>query len=137
MLKISRLNAIPSLVLSFLLMGALDASGATLFTTTVKNDLVSFDSADPCAVVGSVPISGLQPDEDVLGIDFRPSNGVLYALGSTSRIYTIDTATGVATAVGPQLSTPLEGYAFGFDFNPRANANVGAIRIVSNTGQNL
>jgi hypothetical protein len=49
----------------------------------------------------------------------------------------IDTASGVATAVGPPLSTLLDGDAFGFDFNPRANANVGAIRIVSNTGPNL
>lgn len=137
MLKTSRRNAILSLVLSFLAFGAVNASGAILYATTVNNDFVSFDSADPCTIIGSVRISGLQPDEDILGIDFRPSNGVLYALGSTSRIYTIDTASGVATAVGLQLSTLLDGNSFGFDFNPRANANVGAIRIVSNTGQNL
>ena len=137
MLKTSRRNAILSLVLSFLAFGAVNASGAILYATTVNNDLVSFDSPDPCTIIGSVRISGLRPDEDILGIDFRPSNGVLYALGSTSRIYTIDTASGVATAVGPPLSTLLDGNSFGFDFNPRANAGVGAIRIVSDTGQNL
>lgn len=137
MLKNTRRNAILSLVLAFAAFAVIDVSGATLYATTVNNELISFDSADACGITSSVKISGLQPDEDILGIDFRPSNGMLYALGSTSRIYTIDTASGVATAVGPQLSTLLDGDAFGFDFNPRANANVGAIRIVSDTGQNL
>lgn len=137
MLKNTRRNAILSLVLAVLAFGIVDVSGATLYATTVNNELVSFDSADACNVMTSVRISGLETDEDILGIDFRPSNGVLYALGSTSRIYTIDTASGVAIAVGAPLSTLLDGDAFGFDFNPRANANVGAIRIVSDTGQNL
>lgn len=137
MLKNTRRNAILSLVLAFAAFGIVEVSGATLYATTVNHELVSFDSADACTVISSVRISGLQPDEDILGIDFRPSNGMLYALGSTSRIYTIDTASGVATAVGAQLSTLLDGDSFGFDFNPRANSNIGAIRIVSDTGQNL
>lgn len=137
MLKTTRRNAIISFVLSLIAFGATNAPAAILYGTTVNNDLVSFDSADPCTILSSARVTGLQPDEDILGIDFRPSNGVLYALGSTSRIYTIDTASGVATAVGPQLSTLLDGESFGFDFNPRANAGVGAIRIVSDTGQNL
>ncbi|MEO5858341.1 MAG: DUF4394 domain-containing protein [Pyrinomonadaceae bacterium] len=137
MLKNTRRNALLSLVLSIFAIGAVNTSAAVLYGTTVNNELVSFDSADACSILNSMRVSGLQPDEDILGIDFRPSNGVLYALGSTSRIYTIDTASGVATAVGRQLSTLLDGDSFGFDFNPRANANVGAMRIVSDTGQNL
>lgn len=137
MLKNTRRNAILSLVLAALAFGTVEVSGATLYATTVNNELVSFDSADACSIASTVKIFGLQPDEYILGIDFRPSNGMLYALGSTSRIYTIDLMSGVATAVGPQLSTLLEGDAFGFDFNPRANGGIGAIRIVSNTGQDL
>ncbi|HEX6280331.1 MAG TPA: DUF4394 domain-containing protein [Pyrinomonadaceae bacterium] len=137
MLKTSRRNAILSVALCLLVFGSTNASGAVLYGSTVNNDLVSFDSADPCTIMSSVRITGLETGEDILGIDFRPFNGMLYALGSTSRIYTIDTSTGVATAVGPQLSVLLDGDAFGFDFNPRANANIGAIRIVSDSGQDL
>jgi hypothetical protein len=79
-------------------------------------------------------VTGLQPEEEILGIDFRPATGGLYGLGSTSRLYLIDPGTAVATQVGSgPFATALEGHAFGFDFNP----TVDRIRVVSNTGQNL
>ena len=79
-------------------------------------------------------ISGLQPGEVVLGLDMRPATGQLYALGSSSRLYTINMASGAATAVSlAPFSTLLSGTSFGFDFNP----TVDRIRLVSNTGQNL
>ena len=78
-------------------------------------------------------ITGLQAGETILGIDMRPVNGQLYALGSTSRLYSINTANGMATVIGMPFSTPLSGTSFGFDFNP----TVDRIRVVSNTGQNL
>ncbi len=60
--------------------------------------------------------------------------GLLYGLGTTSRLYTIDTATGVATEVGAGPFSPaLSGTDFGFDFNPV----VDRIRVVSNTDQNF
>ena len=69
-----------------------------------------------------------------MGIDFRPANGALYALGSSSRIYTLNTSNGAATAIGTMpFTTLLSGTYFGFDFNP----TVDRIRIISNTGQNL
>lgn len=79
------------------------------------------------------PITGLQSGETVLGVDMRPATGQLYALGSSSRIYTINTANGAATAVGTGFTPALSGTQFGFDFNP----TVDRIRVVSNTGQNL
>lgn len=79
-------------------------------------------------------ITGLQSGETILGVDMRPANGQLYALGSSSRLYTINTSNGAATAVGTAAFTPaLSGTSFGFDFNP----TVDRIRVVSNTGQNL
>lgn len=95
------------------------------------NALQIFNPMSPMPV--SKAITGLQTGENILGIDFRPLNGQLYALGSSSRIYTLNLGTGAATAVGTQLPTLLEGTDFGFDFNP----TVDRIRIVSNTGQNL
>lgn len=78
------------------------------------------------------PITGLQSGETILGMDMRPTNGQLYALGSTNRLYTINIGTGTFTEIG-QLTTPLAGTSFGFDFNPVSDL----IRVVSNTGQNL
>lgn len=85
------------------------------------------------ATTTTKPITGLQGGETLYGIDMRPLNGQLYALGTTSRVYTINTASGAATAVGAPISPALSGGDFGFDFNP----TVDRIRIVSNSGQNL
>jgi hypothetical protein len=118
----------------FVFAGGAGVRAETLYATTVNNNLISFDSADPCSILSEVRITGLQPEEDVLGIDFRPATGQLYALGSTSRLYTIDLVSGLATAVGTGPFTPaLSGSSFGFDFNP----TVDRIRVVSDTGQNL
>lgn len=81
----------------------------------------------------SKAITGLGAGENILGMDFRPANGQLYVLGSTSNIYTINLGSGLATVVGSTLTTALNGTSFGFDFNP----TVDRIRVVSNTGQNL
>jgi hypothetical protein len=78
------------------------------------------------------PITGLPSGENIIGIDMRPLNGQIYALGSNSNIYIISPASAAAT-FAYALSTPLSGTSFGFDFNPA----VDRIRIVSNTGQNL
>jgi hypothetical protein len=59
---------------------------------------------------------------------------MLYGLGSTSRIYTIDATTGVAIAVSGSPFTPaMTGTAFGFDFNPVTDR----IRVVSNDLSNF
>lgn len=95
--------------------------------------LVLFPSNDP-EDVSVVKLKGLQDGEEILGVDARPSTGQLYALGSSSRLYTINLATHRATQVGSgTLSTPLQGSKFGFDFNP----TVDRIRVVSDSGQNM
>jgi hypothetical protein len=93
----------------------------TIFGVTTSNSLISFERANPATVYSNVLITGLQPGEQILGIDFRPSNGLLYGLGNSSRLYTIDTTTGVATQVGSGPFPPLSGPDFGFDFDPVAD----------------
>ncbi|MCD9853587.1 DUF4394 domain-containing protein [Epilithonimonas sp. JDS] len=105
---------------------------AVAYAIDASNTLQIFNPNKPEPV--SKAITGLQNGEGILGIDFRPLNGQLYALGSSSRIYTINLGTGAATQVGSgTLSTPLIGTEFGFDFNP----TVDRIRVVSDAGQNL
>jgi uncharacterized protein (TIGR03437 family) len=106
----------------------------TVFAVTAGNVLVSFNSLTPGTILSRVPISGLQMNENVLGIDFRPASGQLFALGSTSRLYTINLTSGAATAVGTAPFTPaLNGTSFGFDFNPVPDR----IRLVSDAEQDL
>ena len=108
------------------------------FYALAGNTLDKYSTSNPETVLGSAMITGLQSGEKILGIDFRPRNGELYALGSNSRVYKINPATGVAmfafsfkTTTGMQVM--LSGTQFGFDFNPQADR----LRIISNTGQNL
>lgn len=100
---------------------------------TVSNQLIRFNAATPGRILGKVAIRGLQPGEQVLGIDLRTTNQLLYALGSSGRLYTLDIESGAATAVGGPFAVALQGSEFGFDFNPV----VDRIRVVSNSGQNL
>jgi hypothetical protein len=110
------------------------ASAAELLAGIASNGrLVVFSSDDP-SDVEVVQVSGLEDGERLVGLDVRPATGDVYALGSTSRLYVLDVATGEATAVGAGPFTPaLSGSSFGFDFNP----TVDRIRIVSDSGQNL
>lgn len=112
-------------------------SQANAFSIDRKTHLVAFNLAKPHHIIGRFFINGLQVGESILGIDFRPATGQLYALGSTSRIYVLDIANIVGNQVSAilqgQLSVPISGEKFGFDFNP----TVDRIRIVSNNGQNL
>lgn len=121
------------LVLSGLATAASAQGGVTIYGVTTNDRLVQFNSATPCVVSNPVRIRGLQADEKVVGIDFRPATGQLYAVGSSSQLYTIDLTTAVATPIGAPLTPALDGSAFGVDFNPV----VDRLRIVSNTGQNL
>jgi Domain of unknown function (DUF4394) len=104
-----------------------------IYAVSVSNKLLSFSSSTPGTIQKTMQITGLQANENVLGIDFRPATGQLYGLGSTSRLYTIDTTSGTAVQVGSVLTTTLVGTHFGFDFNP----TVDRIRITSNEDQNL
>src|SRR5262249_25187482 len=88
----------------------------TVFAVTASNNLISFKQFSPNAIIKTTAITGLQPSENILGIDFRPRTGVLYGFSSQSRLYTIDTTTAAATQVGTAPFTPaINGTSFGFD----------------------
>lgn len=105
------------LVLALLVLGSERAEAEPLTGLTSTGNLVTFDSGTPGTIASSVAITGLG-GETLLGIDRRPATGILYGLGSSSHLYTINTTTGLAIAVGAAFSPALSGTAFGFDFNP-------------------
>lgn len=127
-------------------VGAQTSGGTTLYGLTTGNRIVTFDSARPFFASSNVAVAGMQAGEELIGIDRRPSDGLMYGvgkLGTTGRLYTVDVATGTATFVAQLVQAPgqaspgqpivLGGDEFGFDFNPVADA----LRIVSDAGQNL
>src|SRR5204863_9373250 len=109
--------------------------------------LLSFNVATPAVVTDLEAITGLTGSESIIGFDFRPSNGLLYLVtkdtgSGAGKVYTVDTATAVATPLGVLSADPadskapyttLNGTNFGVDFNPAADR----LRIVSESGQNL
>jgi hypothetical protein len=113
-------------------IGSPSVCGETILALTANGRLIRFSTNLPGVLQSNVAISGLQAGESLVGIDFRPRNRLLYGVSNQNAIYTIDPATGAATAAG-SLSTALTGTVFGFDFNPRADR----LRIVSDAGQNL
>ena len=111
------------------LLAARPALGVLLYATS-GSDLARFDSG-ATGVVTSVPVTGLQTGESLVGIDVRPANQVVYGVGTSSRLYTINPLTGAATQVGAAGAFALSGTSFAFDFNPVPDR----IRVISNTGQ--
>jgi hypothetical protein len=101
------------------------------YATTTGNMLVRFNPTS--GNNNSVALTGLAASESIVGLDFRPANGALYAISNQSRLFSVNTASGALTVVGSTLVPGLSGTAFGFDFNP----TVDRIRLVSNAGQNL
>ena len=115
---------------------------ATVFALTSDNRLVSFKPLTPGMFDTDVAVTGLQGAEAIVGFDFRPANGMLYAVTDAGRLYTVDTTTGAAVGAVTLTANPadttapftaLMGTRFGVDFH----ALDGQLRIQSDTGQNM
>lgn len=106
-----------------------------LVAVTAGHELVRFKASEPGRFISRVALSGLAPGERLVGVDYRVAKGVLYALGRSGQLYTVDTSQGRLTPVGAANAAVanLSGDEFGFDFNP----TVDRIRVVTTGGQNL
>src|SRR5262245_27509254 len=106
-----------------------------------NNQLLQFSASAPNAIISATTVKGLNAGDSLVGIDYRPANGQLYALaanGATGRLYTINPLTGVAKPVGdgftmPQSAGASAGKDYGFDFNP----TVDRIRVVADSRDNF
>lgn len=108
--------------------------------------LISFDRENPSVSKTRLQLTGQSTAESVIGLDFRPRDSRFYVVtrdpNNQGRVYTLDPNTAVMTLVAAMVANPtdttdpytgLNGTSFGVDFNPAADA----LRIISNTGQNL
>lgn len=94
--------------------------------------LVGFSTDDPAATTEIGELDGLRGDTGLVGIDYRVQDGKLYGVGDRGGLYTVDDTDATVTKIR-ELTEDLDGDSFGVDFNPAANA----LRIISDTGQNL
>jgi hypothetical protein len=130
--------------LGFWAGGPTTSRAEQLIGLTSNNGLVTFDSATPGTPIPVVAVTGLQAGETLIGIDIRPTTGLLYAVGDSNRLYTLDRMTGMATLQALLTPAPgstftaLAGSFFGLDFNPVPDlAGMASLRVISDTGQNL
>jgi hypothetical protein len=105
----------------------------TVVAVTAGGELIRFNAGQPSRITARARIQGLADGDTLVGVDFRVARGVLYGLGRSGWLYTLDAGTGRAQAVGTAPAAALQGTRFGFDFNP----TVDRIRVMSDTGQNL
>lgn len=107
--------------------------GLTLVGLTANQTLVNLKECEPRYPRRVRAISGLTGRDTMLvGIDFRVQDKMLYGVSEGGGIHVINADSGIVTK-SRQLTVELQGTSFGVDFNPAADA----LRIVSNTGQNL
>lgn len=102
-------------------------TGVEAYGLTGLGNLIMFDTDRPELIRSLVPISGITVGQTLLGMDFRPANGELYAMGydrpfSQYQLYTINVNNGVATAVNnTPIGIELDTAIAAFDFNPVAD----------------
>ncbi len=98
------------------------------------NEIIRFTSGNSAVEQGAIPITGLEADEQIVAIDFRPATGQLYGVSAKSRMFAINPVTGRANVLSATPFTPgINGAMVGFDFNP----TVDRIRLVTENEQNL
>jgi len=108
--------------------------GRPLYAVDMNNNLVRFGSLSSRTITNTNFINGLRDGETILAIDFRPADRQLYGLGSSNRLYVIDTLSGAALQRGISAFSPsLSGASFGFDVNPVPDR----LRLHSNAEQDL
>ncbi|MBQ0742975.1 MAG: DUF4394 domain-containing protein [Pseudomonas sp.] len=112
-----------------LTLAAGTVSAASLLALGEDGKLYKIDS-DALTVTASMDVEGA---DDLRGIDVRPANGNLYALGGGDQLYTVDLTSGAATA-GAKLNMELPGSGQAVvDFNPVADR----LRLLADDGTNF
>lgn len=131
-----------------------------VYVLSDANQLTTLNRTTPGSVQTTATLSGFQTSsEQAIGMDIRPFNGKIYVVTKDStnvgRVYTVNARSGALSFVAQlaadtagdsptnpangaptqnsPLYTALSGTKFGVDFNPAADA----LRVVSDTGQNL
>jgi hypothetical protein len=98
-----------------------DITGRPVFAVDLDNRLLLFGTGSPGIVARLVPITGLGSGARIVSVDFRGESGGLYGVGTDSRLYVIDTLSGVATPVGAPFQPGISGTHFGMHIDGETN----------------
>ena len=110
-------------------LAAGSASAATLLALSANGQLFKIDSASQ-TVTATMAATG---PTSLRGLDVRPANGMVYALGSDNQLYTLDLSNGIASKpVALNKKLPGSGQAV-IDFNPVADK----LRMLAADGTNF
>jgi uncharacterized protein DUF4394 len=105
------------------------AQAASIIGLVDGKTLVTIDPATR-KVTAKADIKGAS---SIVGIDVRPSDGMLYAVSADGGIYTVDPKTGQATMKSKLSETLKAGVTVTVDFNPVADR----LRVITSDGTNL
>lgn len=127
-----------SAIRTLALAGTLAASSSLMASASYAATIVALVDGktlawvDPATkkVTGKADIKGAT---NVVGIDVRPADGMLYAVTADGGIYTVDAKTGAATMKSKLSETLKAGNTITVDFNPVADR----LRIITSEGVNL
>jgi Domain of unknown function (DUF4394) len=138
------IRQVPPALVSLLVILGVSAAPAVAQTTGQPvlallqgtNTLVRFTTAAPGTLDPPVIVTGLVSGDTLKAIDYRPANGLLYALATDAsnavRLYTINATTGVATGVGSTVTLATPGTFWDINFNPV----VDRVRVVNDQDEN-
>ncbi|WP_224964786.1 DUF4394 domain-containing protein [Acinetobacter guillouiae] len=118
-----------------------------LLVLTSNGMISSINHKKSDTLVSNIKISGLVSGDQLIGMDHRPSNGKLYAVGVLGNIYILDPSSGVATLSINMKADPADTTdgntpyskitgnpdTISVNFNPAADR----LRIIGQDGQNL
>jgi hypothetical protein len=121
-----------ALLLSVLVIAVLAPPAAAVQMVGTNGTGIARFSTDSLGTVSSSAITGMEANEELVGLDYSGATGQLYGVSDDDRLYVINATTGAATLVAG-IDEPLVGTDFGTDFSPVADQ----LRAVSNADQNL
>ncbi|WP_375455085.1 DUF4394 domain-containing protein [uncultured Methylobacterium sp.] len=127
-------RTMPRTVLAAALLASAAFAGAAQAQTVaalIGDDTLAFVDVGAKKVARTVQVTGA-PGR-LLGIDVRPSDGLLYALAADGTVLTLDTASGKATTKSKLDTMPPAGATATVDFNPVADR----MRVIGSDGTNL
>ena len=125
------MTAIKSAAFGLVLSGlASPVMAATIVGLSGENELHWLDTQS-WTRTGGVTVTGVEGR--LLGIDVRPSNGLLYGVFADGTLATIDPMTGAATKVSTLATMLPKGVSATVDFNPVADK----LRVMGSDGTSL
>lgn len=103
----------------------------------ITTNLVTFDTNAVNTVTSVGAVTGVVAGHTLRAVDFRPSDGKLYALssnGAAAQLYTVNLGSGAATPVGGLMTlTGNRSVRISLDFDPVNNV----LRVVTGAGQSF